>query len=245
MQVSKAFKAAAIVGAFDAIVARDAATGRVPAVFLAALAHVNPDDDKPVIINPEAAILPGIEKAANIAKPAAFVGFVNAIGALQRKPKGATVLLIQAFHHIATAIHDAGKAKVATVNPLPAWADPAAIQQKKEATTAKAKATREANKAEAPTVADSTDEGLASAVTLIVAAANGGHLTAVQRDTLRAALAACAVVADAATAVAVDVTAAYVAAQGRTQAPAPAEAPTLPAEAAEALAEGLDALQAA
>lgn len=173
---TQAFKASTITAAFDEVVTTDAAHGRVATVLLSAITADY-----------------GFELPTS---PAAFIAKINSQFMACEKAPASMAALVQVLHATASAVIAAGVAKkLPALSPLPAWADPVAIAEKK----AKASAVRAANKAAkaeaeaaapAPTLAtapiapaiDHTE-----ALTIVLAALGDSLFTEAQLVTLRAA----------------------------------------------------------
>ena len=192
---STLFSAATVAASFDAAIERDAANGRVNSEFQLMLSlHY------------------GLELPA---APAQALKLINEFLTQAKAPKLAHGMgarahapaVGQVFHALGEALHAAGKVKaLPMLATLPTWADPAALVAAAAAAADKRKATK-AGKATAPaatapaatatapaatapaaTAPAATAPDVASAVTVVLAAARGGFLSAAQIASLRTAL---------------------------------------------------------
>ena len=120
---SKAFKASTINGAFNAVIERDASTGRIPAILLVAV-----EKDYGLILSP---------------KVREFVATLNTD--FQSVQKVRMIPLVQILHQCATAVLESGQVKSPpALLALPEWADPKAIEAKRVEDKAARAAKREA-----------------------------------------------------------------------------------------------------
>ncbi len=178
---SSLFTADMIGAAFDSAIERDAANGRVSALFTGALASAY-----------------GIEVPA---APVAAVKFINQILTGDKMPKvahgpgarGAALDVVESLHALAVALYGAGKVKnLPMVASLPAWANREAIKTAAAAAAAKRAATvaakKEPSTVTAPAATTGRRDDIAS-VQVIVASIVGGKLTANDIAAIESALA--------------------------------------------------------
>ena len=180
MMYSKAFKASTINGAFNAVIERDASTGRIPAILLLAV-----EKDYGLTLSP---------------KVREFVATLNTD--FQSVQKVRMIPLVQILHQCATAVLESGQVKSPpALLALPEWADPKAIEAKrvedKAARAAKREAAVGAGGAAAGGAAAGGAEGeegegssvvqtvpdVAATLNLLYAMIDGGQLSAEQIST--------------------------------------------------------------
>ena len=176
---TQAFKASTITAAFDEVVTTDAAHGRIATVLLSAITADY-----------------GFELPTS---PAAFIAKINTQFMACEKAPASMVSLVQVLHATASAVIAAGAAKkLPALSALPAWADPAAIAEKKAKASAvraankaaKAEAEAEASPAPAPALATAPTAPAidhTEALTIVLAALGSSLYTEAQLEALRAA----------------------------------------------------------
>ena len=173
---SKAFKVGTINATFNAVIERDSATGRIPAALLLAV-----EKDYGVVLSP---------------KVREFVATLNVEFQSAQKVR---VPLVQVLHQCASAVIASGMVKSPpSLLPLPEWADPAILEEKRLAAKSARAAKKEAAGADdADAEADGADADgavqpvpdVSAALALVHAAISNGALTADQVSALQAALA--------------------------------------------------------
>lgn len=189
---SSLFAASMVGAAFDVTIQRDADNGRVSALLSETLASAY-----------------GLQLPAS---PAMAVKYVNEFITLEKAPRlaagpgarAAAPAVAQALHALGAALASGGRvAKLPALAALAPWADPVAIAASKAAASTKRAATVAAKTAPAAAAAapaatmvapaaaaaaPATGPDVAAAVVVVLAAARGGHLSAKQLASLRAAL---------------------------------------------------------
>lgn len=178
---SKAFKSATITATFNAVIERDAATGRIPAILLLAV-----EKDYGLTLSP---------------KVREFVATLNTD--FQSVQKVKLIPLVQVLHQCATAVLESGMVKSPpALLALPEWADPKAIEAKrvedKAARAAKREAAAAAGGAAAGGAEGEEGEGeegevqsvpdVAATLSLLYVMLDGGQLSAEQISTTIAKL---------------------------------------------------------
>ena len=179
MLYSKAFKVSTINSAFNAVIERDAATGRIPAILLLAV-----EKDYGLTLSP---------------KVREFVSVLNT--EFQSVQKVRMIPLVQVLHKCATAVLESGMVKSPpALLALPEWADPKAIEAKRVEDKAARAAKREAAVGGAGAAAGGAagegegegegEEGevqsvpdVAATLSLLYAMIDGGQLSAEQIST--------------------------------------------------------------
>ena len=191
MQISFAslFTADAVGASFDASIEAQAMAGRVPAMFIEAVAtHY-------------AVTLPASPKAAVIA-----INHMAALSTPLQVVKGAgarssAATLMQALYRVGELLQASPAKGLPALSALPAWADPVALQAEKDKRKAakaaknKAPVTPEEGEEGEPTASESKHDAavpvdmaqqIATALALVQAAAKSGQLTQAQWDIIRA-----------------------------------------------------------
>lgn len=199
---STIFSAANLAYQFDQQVNNDAQHGRVNQAFLAAL-------------NAEYNTVQLAQQARyNIQAPTGMVRFVNHLATAELAPtakcdymtpegvksrRALPPTLVQALHACAAILMQAGKGVAGlTLSPLPAWADPVALDKARKASAKARKASAKAATSAAPdesTDANASDDStpmtapdVQAAINMVVAALSAGACTATQLQSLRDAL---------------------------------------------------------
>ena len=189
MQISFAslFTADAVGAAFDSAIESQAIAGRVPAMLTDA---VQTHYGVTIPASPKAAMI-AINTMAAMASP---LSIVKGAGA-----RSSAATLMQALYRMGELLGQSPAKGLPALSPLPAWADPVAIQAAKD----KRKAAKAAKNAAPETDPDSEDDSaddapgpvgaapdmaqqIATAMALIQAAAKAGQLTQTQWDAIRA-----------------------------------------------------------
>ena len=188
MQISFAslFTAEAVGASFDSAIESQAIAGRVPAMLTDA---VQTHYGVTIPASPKAAMI-AVNTMAAMASP---LSIVKGAGA-----RSSAATLMQALYRMGELLGQSPAKGLPALSPLPAWADPVAIQAAKDKRKA-AKAAKsvqpdpetEEGEGETPEpgpvgVAPDMAQQIATAMALIQAAAKAGQLTQTQWDAIRA-----------------------------------------------------------